>query len=208
MSNATISLPKPPAANTSPPLPLAVVPEDVGRVLGLEYSPDVLERLKSPHEISRRELMKPDTIFVPGPPQPMSLAAIVDRWPEVFVSDTHEWRDVARQQCTDGDVVLPKWHWINRRPRKETFSKKWSDQLDCFETDIVVTNVAEVAWLLLVAFKVKGIRLLSDCYVRVSSEDDDRCHLIVGDFSEDGITILRDTDDRCHLIGLWPCQHL
>ncbi len=124
---------------------------------------------------------------MPAPPTAISTLNIWEMEPLHFHSEMGGW--YADQKFAREDKTSFGWLAINKTPVSNSTSKNWNEQNKLLSALDHVPNAAEMNWFIKTYFKVRGIRLFKDVYVRTSSFDSDGNHVNVGGFDSEGLYV-------------------
>jgi hypothetical protein len=180
-----------------------ITPEEVAKAYGLSYTDEQLGHFEStlPDVETILWLRANGCMLIAGPPTEMSLLEVRELENKLFYS---RWYAKSKEKFTKTDVVqVGEWLTIRREAVQNSLDKTWEEQQDLITEVEHVPNASEVSYAVTAYFKVRGIYLLKDVYVRTSSVDADGNHVCVGIFDEGGLSVNHDWDDnRLSYIGI------
>jgi len=107
-------------------------------------------------------------ILVAGPPTKLSLFYIHRTLSKLF-SLKSPWYTKVGERFSFTDTVGPVWLAIRKGMVPNSIGKRWSEQRVLLRSDERVPNVAEAVWGLLVYKEVRGVSLVKNSWIRVSS---------------------------------------
>jgi hypothetical protein len=111
-------------------------------------------------------LKKGHYILMPAPTTPVSLAEI-------------------RGVGVGGDKTTFGWLAIKKEPVPGSLGKNWEKQEKLLSRNERIPNAAEVFWYVTTYFRVRGVRLFKDAFVRTASVDSNGNRVLVGFFTAD-----------------------
>lgn len=174
-----------------------VFPDEIAEARGVSYTDVDLKRFG--------DMMLSEEILhwckangyaiVAGPPTPMGLLEVRSLELKLFDS-TREWY----KECTfgDQDKCKSKWLAIRKKHFIDSIDKTWDEQSRLLTEDERVPNTGEMSWFVTTWYKVRGVQLFKDIYVRVSSTVAPRdYHIYIGGFDERGFDVGECWDGRC-----------
>ena len=171
--------------------------------LGIVYSPEQIVQLADtlPSEEVLRSLKDGGYIFMPQPPSEKSLLEIRTIESGLFFRKTGGWYE--GQKFARNDKTGIGWLAVKKTLIDGSTSKNWDEQNKLLPKTDRVPNAAEVSWLVTTFFKVRGIYLFPNVYVRTSSLDSDGIRVGVGGFDAGGLSVSNYWDDfRYDYLGL------
>ncbi len=175
-----------------------VPPERLGRHFNksfaenFQYSPEQLDHLADtvPHVSMLIWAQENQHILVPGPISDLCLLDVRKLESDLFIgpADHSGWWEEETFPQSDR-VNKGEWLLARKTDVPNSRSKKWDEQSELIAASEYVPNVAEVAYGMLVYYKVKGIRLFPDHYVNTSSVDTRGFQVKIGGFGQLGISV-------------------
>jgi len=157
-----------------------------------QYSKAQLKHLADtvPHVSILMWAQENEHILVPGPVSDMCLLDIRELESELFIGSKGQGSWWEGETFPQSDLVN-KGEWLLARKTDvlNSRSKRWDEQLELITASEYVPNVAEVAYVILVCNKVKGVRLSPDHYVNTSSVDTLGFQVKIGCFGQHGISV-------------------
>ena len=171
-----------------------ISPQEVAEVRGVRYTETQLARLQG--TLPQKEVLKwardNGFIVVAGPPSEMNLLGIRELNSQLFWSKSGGWYANKKEKFARRDTVGTNWFVLRRNPVPASTRKSWGEQQELLSDAERVPNAAEQTYSVTTYFEVRGIRLVSNVYVRTSSVDSDGLRVGVGLFDGYGL-----------LVGLW-----
>lgn len=117
---------------------------------------------------------------IPAPPTAMSTLDVQEIQSADSCLKTGEW--YTDEKFAYGDRTFSGWLAIKKTSVSDSTSKNWNEQINLLSVHEKVPNAAEMIWFITTYFKVRGVRLFEDLYVRTSSLASDGRHVYVGLF--------------------------
>ncbi len=133
--------------------------------------------------------------LIPGPTDPKSLLDVRSMQPDHFFSKEGGWYANDSEKFSRNDKVAVKWLALRKDAVPNSFGKTWDQQTVVLSSEEYVPNAGEVSWGVTTYYKVRGVYLLPEFYVRTSSVHSDGRHVLVGPFDSDGLSV------SCYLDG-------
>jgi hypothetical protein len=169
-----------------------ISPQEVDEARGTSYTEAQLASLAS--TLPSKEVLQwaRDNGFavVAGPPSEMSILDVHELSTDLFYSKNDPWFANKRQKFARSDTVGTTWLVIRKDPVPNSTRKTWSEQQELLSEVEYTLNVAEAVWFFTTYAVVRGVRLVSNVYVRTSSSAGSfgaRVH--VGGFDEQGLGV-------------------
>jgi len=149
-----------------------IAPADVTRVRGLAYSRTHLLSFRK--TLPSREVLEwlssNDYMLVAGPPRALSLLDVRTLNDALFYSKNGKgWYASDDEHFSRNDTVSSVWLALRKSPVPDSTNKTWSEQQALLGSDERIPNVAEAAWGLTTYKEVRGVYLMDNIWVRVSS---------------------------------------
>ena len=165
-----------------------ISPEEVAEH-GISYTPEQLKQLANtlPSQNVLQWCKDNGYAVVAGSPTEMSLLDIRSTKPSLFYSKTKGW--CANQPFATNEKVTCRWLAIRKNPVPKSLNKKWDAQQKLLSETEQVPNAAEMIWFIITYYKVRGVRLFQNVYVRTSSVPSSYSCVHVGRFSGGGLGI-------------------
>ena len=174
-----------------------ISPEEVAKAHSMTYTKAQLDHFAKtmPSEKTQQWLSENDYVLMPGPPKSMSLLAIHQLAPKLFLPEVLEyaWYKSDVQRFSREETVKPTWLAIKKTLFFSSTHKTWDEQKKLLLDGERVPSVAEVAWIVTTYYKVRGVYMFPNFYVRTSSEPGqgtNKTNVIVGQFDLHGLDIL------------------
>lgn len=136
-------------------------------------------------------------MLVPGPPTAMTMLDVRDVHYDFFfhLLEREEdiricWYDDTSQKfaCIDKVEALT-WIAFRKELVEDSLDKTWEEQVVLVLDPMMVPNAAEVTWALTTYKAVRDICLFEWVHVRTSSLDAGGCHVVIGGFDTDGLSV-------------------
>jgi len=175
-----------------------ITPEEVANTYGVSYTDEQLEHFiyTLPDTQTILWLRANGYILIAGPPTELNLLEVRELDNKLFYSKTEGWYAKDKEKFAKDDKISDgEWLALRKEAVPNSFSKKWNEQQELITKVERVPNATEVSYAITAYYKVRGIYLLSEKYVRTSSIDAGGNHVFVGCFVEDGLSILNYWDD-------------
>lgn len=172
-----------------------VTPEDIMKASAVVYNKKQLVALHAaiPPEDVLRWCKENNFVVIAAPPNPINLLNVRTLDNSLFYSKTGGW--YSEQKFASENKTGSGWLMIRKDPVPKSTSKNWDEQNKLISGVERVPNSAEVSWLVTIYFKVRGIRLLENIYVRCSDLDSDGGRVDVGNFDARGLSVSDNWDD-------------
>ncbi len=180
-----------------------ITPEELMKVSAVIYEDKHLASLHDtvPPEDVLRWCKDHNYVVVAAPPYPINLLNIRMLDSSLFYSKTGGW--YSEQKFASENKTNTGWLMIRKDPVPKSTSKNWDEQNQLVFGVEHVPNSAEVSWLVTTYFKVRGVRLFENIYVRCSDLDSGGNRVYVGYFDSEGLRVSFYWDDFRHdLLGL------
>lgn len=131
-----------------------------------------------------------DYMLVAGPPLPVSFSEIRGLHPEFnFGKGMGYWYE--GMEFDYKDTVKPGWLMLRKGPVPNSNGYNWHKQQKLLSEVERVPNLPEVAWGITIYHHVRRVYLLSDTYVRTSSIGPDGWPVVIGQFKDDSMAVLK-----------------
>jgi hypothetical protein len=156
---------------------------------GIVYSAEQISKLADtiPSEEVLRSLKDSGYGLMPQSPSEESLLDIRAIEPALFYRKTGGWFE--DQKFARNDRTGTGWLAIKKTPVDGSTSKNWDEQNKLLSKIERVPNAAETSWFITTFFKVRGVYLFPNVYVRTSSIDSDGGRVDVGHFHAKGLIV-------------------
>lgn len=163
-----------------------ISPEQVAEACAVSYSKEDAEALieSLPSEEVIRECKDNGFAVLPSPPTVMSASDVLRTWPDYFY---HVPGDIKDFTCT-GETSLG-WLTIGKMPVVNSINKNWEDQTKLLAEFEMIPNAAEAIWFVTTYFRVRGIKLFEEIFVKTSSTYPNGDHVVIGRFLPRGMVI-------------------
>ena len=174
-----------------------ISPEEIAKSRGLVYTDEQIARFGEtlPSQEALEWCRDKRAVLMAGPPRGMSTLDIRALHNAYFYSKESGWYANEEQKFARNDKAEPVWIAFLKEPIEGSFSRDWSEQKALVAEPMIVPNAAEELWCLTTYKAVRGIHLLPNCYVRVSSVGSDGDRVRVGHFDGAGIGVYSGWDD-------------
>jgi hypothetical protein len=136
-----------------------------------------------------RELKAEGRALMPEPPEALALLDVRTLDPALFYSKTGGWYAEASQKFASEDKTSFGWLMARKTPVPDSTNRTWSEQCKLLSNVEYVPNAAEMGWFVTTFFKVRGVRLFENVYVRTSSVDASDNRVDLGDFVAEGLDV-------------------
>lgn len=169
-----------------------ISPEEMSAAYDIIYTEDQLKNFGDtlPDKKTLRWYLAHNYMLVAGPPMELNLLQVRKLDNNLFDLKTKGWYAESDQKFAQNNkVTAGEWLAIRKGAAPNSFSKTWSRQQHLITEDEYVPNIPTVSYAVTAYFKVRGIYLLCDKYVRTSSISADFNPVIVGRFGEDGLRV-------------------
>lgn len=163
--------------------------EDVANAYGFHYSDEQVEAFADtlPDEKTLQWLRSNRYMLVATPPTDTNLLQVRDLDNQLFNFKSEGWYAESKQTFFREDVVKAgQWLMIRKEPYPNSCKKNWDEQQKLLTEVEHVPNVPEMAYAVTAYYKVRGVYLLKDVYVRTSSHER---RVVVGYFDGDGLCV-------------------
>lgn len=169
-----------------------ISPEEVATAYGFSYSEDELAHFADtlPNLETLAWLHGNGFMLVAGPQTDLNLLGVRGLDHSLFYrkNDGDGWFEEAKHTFSQIDMVRGgTWLMLRKGDVPNSRHKNWTDQSKLVTDPERVPNSAEVSYGVTVYFKVRGIYLLVNFYVRSSSVDEGGDHVFVGHFGKQGL---------------------
>lgn len=165
--------------------------EETAKAFGFKYTDAQLEHLAQtmPTDLETLQAIKSgDCMLVAGPPSDTTLLGVRTLDNQKFYLKTKGWYSNDKEKFARTDVVkAATWMIVRKTPVADSVNKNWKKQLKLIASGYHVPNAPEMAYTIIAYFKVRGVRLFENVYVRTSSVDADGHRVVVGGFASVGL---------------------
>jgi len=107
---------------------------------------------------------KKNMILVAGPPATLSLGEVIALTPTLFGTDDHGM--IIKKYSFASELVLPNWIALQKHPVIDSFMRTWPEQQGMVPEPDRILNIAEIAWVMAAASRVRDLQLYSGHFVR------------------------------------------
>ena len=180
-----------------------ITPEEIAKVSAVVYEKKHLASLHDtiPPEDVLRWCKENNYAVIAAPPNPINILNVRMLDSSLFYSKSGGW--YAEQRFASENKTGTGWLMIRKDPVPKSTSKNWDEQNKLLSGIERVPSAAEVSWLVTIYFKVRGVRLLENIYIRCSDLDSFGVRVSVGYFDAEGLFVSDDWDDyRSDGLGL------
>ena len=180
-----------------------ITPEEIMKVTAMIYEEKHLDILHNtiPPEAVLRWCKEHHYAVVAAPRYPINLLTIRMYVSNLFYSKSGGW--YSERKFASENTTAQGWLMLRKHPVPHSNSKNWNQQNKLLSGVERVPNSAEVSWLVTIYFKVRGIRLLENIFVRCADLQSDCPRVVVGNFYAGGLNLDRyRDDDRVDSLGL------
>jgi len=169
-----------------------ITPYDIARARNVFYLSAQLVEFEN--TLPSREVLKwlkvNNYILIAGPPVSLSLLGVRRQNEALFTYWNGEgWYAMSGEDFSRRDLVTPVWLALRKTPIPGSVDKTWSEQLELLSDSERVPNAAEVAWGLTTYREVRGVYLMGNVWVRVSSVSSSGNRVYVGVFNSIGLSV-------------------
>lgn len=183
-----------------------ITPEKMADAYGFSYSNEQLKCFEEtlPNRWILQRLQTNGFMLIARPPKEMSLLDIQYLDENLFYLKTRRWyADKSQRFLSKDRVSAGGWLAIRKGEIPNSFSKTWDEQQNLIAEDESVPNAPTIAFAVTAYYKVRGIYLFRDKYVRTSSVSIDGNNVVIGCFDKRGLDIQRHSSNSgCCWIGL------
>lgn len=149
-----------------------ISPKEVARTLSIDYTDNELNHLQKtlPDERILHWYRNNGYLLIAGPPRDLNLLEIQKFQKKIIhYGECHPWLFIEdNEEFPKSDTVKAN-RWIAIKKQAYSFDKTWEEQQKVIPKTDYIPNVAEVSFAFITYYRVRGVHLLNDCYVRTSS---------------------------------------
>lgn len=142
-------------------------------------------------------------VLMAGPPQKQNLVTVCEAHDLRFRDATNEWFDKFDFRFVYNDYLAAgQWLALRKEPYPFSFLESVTGQKKLVQDFQCVPNVAELVFVLTAYYKLRGIHLLADVWVKTSSTDSMDNQAVVGYYAKDGLGVNLDGTRRYVRLGV------
>lgn len=168
-----------------------VFPKEIAEKMAIFYLKEEEKELEKmmPSEETLRWAKAHNYAVLACPPDPVSFLQVRGFEPSLFYSESEGFCSGIYQSFAKNDKTDFGWLVARKDIVPKSRRKNWQEQISLLNFNERVPNAGEFAWFLVAYFKVRGLRLFEDTYVRTASVLSDRSIVNMGNFDSRGIDI-------------------